>query len=252
MNMSVNNGAKRLALILLVAAVAGCGLPRSGPNKAEIFKGSVLREGDAFVVSVNSRVTRATSVMPAFGFGPGFANAGLIGSDTIAPGDVLSIIVFENVVDEPLLGNSGQRTTNLGEVQVDGDGFVFLPYAGRIKASGQSPEALRRVISEKLDTQTPDPQVMVQRLAGDGSSVSVAGAVGGQGVYPIERPTRTLSGMLAKAGGPPSTPKPPSSASHAAGIRARSGWSISMKTPRWTSPCAPATVSWSRKTPAPS
>lgn len=201
MKMSVNNGAKRLALILLVAAVAGCGLPRSGPNKSEIFKGSVLREGDAFIVSVNSRVTRATSVMPAFGFGPGFANAGLIGSDTIAPGDVLSIIVFENVVDEPLLGNSGQRTTNLGEVQVDGDGFVFLPYAGRIKASGQSPEALRRVISEKLDTQTPDPQVMVQRLAGDGSSVSVAGAVGGQGVYPIERPTRTLSGMLAKAGG---------------------------------------------------
>lgn len=201
MKMSVHNGAKRLALILLVAAVAGCGLPRSGPNKAEIFKGSVLKEGDAFVVSVNSRVTRATSVMPAFGFGPGFTNAGLVGSDTIAAGDTLSVIVFENVVDEPLLGNSGQRTTNLGEIQVDGAGFVFLPYAGRIKAAGQSPESLRRMIAEKLDTQTPDPQVMVQRLAGDGSSVTVAGAIGGQGVYPIERPTRTLTGMLAEAGG---------------------------------------------------
>ena len=62
--------------------------PRSGPNKAEIFKGSVLKEGDAYIVTVNSRVTRATSVMPAFGFGPGFTNAGLVGSDTIAPGDV--------------------------------------------------------------------------------------------------------------------------------------------------------------------
>ncbi len=42
---------------------------------------------------------------------------------------------------------------------------------------------------------------MVQRLAGDGATVSVTGAVGSQGVFPIERPTRTLSAMLAKAGG---------------------------------------------------
>jgi polysaccharide export outer membrane protein len=31
--------------------------------------------------------------------------------------------------------------------------------------------------------------------------VSVSGGVGAQGVYPIERPTRTLTGMLAKSGG---------------------------------------------------
>ncbi|HSF64497.1 MAG TPA: polysaccharide export protein, partial [Paracoccaceae bacterium] len=52
-----------------------------------------------------------------------------------------------------------------------------------------------------LDTQTPEPQVTVQRVAGDGSTVTVSGSVGGQGVYPIERPTRTLSAMLARAGG---------------------------------------------------
>jgi polysaccharide export outer membrane protein len=38
-------------------------------------------------------------------------------------------------------------------------------------------------------------------VAGDGSTVSVAGAVGSQGVYPIERPTRTLTAMVARAGG---------------------------------------------------
>ena len=57
------------------------------------------------------------------------------------------------------------------------------------------------VITAKLDEQTPDPQVEVRRLAGDGSTVSLIGAVGGQGVFPIERPTRTLSTMLAAAGG---------------------------------------------------
>jgi polysaccharide export outer membrane protein len=184
-----------------VPLAAGCGLPRSGPNKSEIFAGSVLKEGDAYVVTVNSRVTRATAVTPALGFGSSFRDAGVIGSDTIAAGDVLGISVFENVRDDPLLGNPGQRVSALEEVQVDGDGFIFIPYAGRIKAAGQSPESLRQIITSKLEEQTPDPQVSVQRLAGDGSTVSVSGAVGAQGVYPIERPTRTLSAMIARAGG---------------------------------------------------
>lgn len=201
MRMMVTQGAKAMALIALVGAVAGCGLPRSGPNKAELFAGSVLREGDAFVVTVNSRVTQATAVTPSLGFSGAFLNAGVIGSDVIAAGDRLSITVYENVKDDPLLGNSGQRLSQLTELQVDGEGFIFIPYAGRIKASGTSPEALRTEIAAKLDPQTPDPQVIVQRVAGDGSTVTVSGAAGSQGVFAIERPTRTLSAMVARAGG---------------------------------------------------
>jgi len=113
----------------------------------------------------------------------------------------LSLTVFENVKDDPLLGNTGQRVSVLESVQVDGAGFIFVPYAGRIKAAGQTPEGLRGAITRKLDSQTPDPQVTVQRVAGDGSTVSVSGGVGGQGVFPIERPTRTLTAMIARAGG---------------------------------------------------
>ncbi|MEO0944195.1 MAG: polysaccharide export protein, partial [Pseudomonadota bacterium] len=86
-------------------------------------------------------------------------------------------------------------------------GFIFVPYAGRVKASGNSPEALRRILTEKLEAQTPDPQIVVQRVAGDGATVSLIGNVGGQGVYPIERPTRTLTAMLAQAGGVTLTPE---------------------------------------------
>ncbi len=192
---------KCLALFMVLGAVAACGLPRSGPTKSEIFDGSIQKSGDAYVVTVNDRVTRATSVVPAFGFGSQFENAEVIGSDLIAPGDVLGLTIFENVRDDPLLGNTGQRVSALNEVQVDGQGYIFVPYAGRIQAAGQTPDGLRQIITEKLDPQTPDPQITVQRLAGNGSTVSVTGGVGAQGVYPIERPTRTLSGMLAKAGG---------------------------------------------------
>lgn len=201
MQFHPSRGIKLLVLTTCVAALAGCGLPRSGPSKSEIFAGSVMRQGDAFVVSVNDRVTRATSVVPDLTFPVGLQTAGRVNSETISAGDVLSLQIYENVRDEPLLSVAGERVSALTDVQVDSNGFIFVPYAGRIKASGRTPEQLRAAITKELDTQTPDPQVMVTRASGDGSTVSVSGGVTAQGVYPIERPTRTLSAMLAQAGG---------------------------------------------------
>ncbi|MHC0054891.1 polysaccharide biosynthesis/export family protein [Actibacterium sp. D379-3] len=200
MKIKASRGARALILFALVASVAACGLPRSGPNKREIYKGSVQNEGDAFIITVNDRVTRATSIVPALGFSSAFKSAGVVGSDTIRPGDTLGLTIYENV-DDGLLSGNGVNASVLDEVQVDGAGYIFIPYAGRIRAAGNTPERLRQIITEKLDAQTPDPQVVVRRLAGDGATVSVVGGVGAQGVFPIERPTRTLSSMLAAAGG---------------------------------------------------
>lgn len=188
-----------VALVAGVAIVAACSLPRSGPNKREIFEGSVQKQGDAYVVSVNDRVTRATAAVPVFGFSETFESASVTAADVIRAGDTLGLTVWENS-DVPLLG-APQAATVLEQVQVDDAGFIFVPYAGRIKAAGNTPESLRQVITRKLDAQTPDPQVMVRRLAGDGATVSIVGNVGAQGVFPIERPTRMLSAMLAQAGG---------------------------------------------------
>ena len=200
MKTLVTRLSKGVAVVAVLGLVSSCGLPRSGPNKNEIFSGSVLEEGDAFILTVNDRVNRIASVTPALAFSAGFSSAALLGSDTIRPGDVLGLTIWENV-DDGLLVPTGQNATVLEEVQVDGAGFIFVPYAGRIRAAGNTPEAIRRLISEKLNDETPDPQVQVRRLAGDGSTVSVVGAVGAQGVYAIERPTRTLTAMLARAGG---------------------------------------------------
>lgn len=189
-----------VAILAALTLAASCSLPKVGPNKREIFAGSVQKQGDAFIVSVNDRVTRATAVVPALGFSDSFVNAGRLTSDTIRPGDVLGLTIWENV-DDGLLANEATNATTLEEVQVDSAGYIFVPYAGRLRASGNTPEQLREMITNKLEDQTPDPQVQVRRVAGDGSTVSLTGAVGGQGVYAIERPTRTLSTMLARAGG---------------------------------------------------
>ncbi|WP_163849403.1 polysaccharide biosynthesis/export family protein [Pseudooceanicola aestuarii] len=201
MKSNATRWARSVAIVAAVSLASSCSvLPRTGPNKREIYAGSVQQEGDAFIVAVNDRVTRATAVIPALGFSDAFRNAAQLGSDTIRPGDVLSLTIWENV-DDGLLAGEAQNSTVLEAVQVDGAGFIFVPYAGRIRAAGNTPEAIRRIITDKLEEQTPDPQVEVRREAGDGATVTLVGALGGQGVYPIERPTRTLSAMIANAGG---------------------------------------------------
>lgn len=200
MTLLASRGARAVALLVVVSILASCGLPRIGPNRNEIFAGSVQREGDAFVVEVNSRVTQATSVVEALGFTSAFLNAGVTNTDVIRPGDLLTLTIYENVEDG-LLAGAGGNAARIDSVQVDSSGHIFIPYAGRIRAAGNTPEALRQILTRNLDEQTPDPQVIVNREAGDGSTVSITGSASSQGVYPISRPTRTLSGMLAAAGG---------------------------------------------------
>ncbi|MEY4697092.1 MAG: hypothetical protein RIT14_1520, partial [Pseudomonadota bacterium] len=191
--------------LLFCSLIAACGLPRSGPDKGEILMSSASDSasdaGAAHVVPVDEAVIRATAAPPGFGFSAAFRDAPLLASDVIAPGDVLSIVVYENVRDDPLLGATGQRQSQLADLQVDGEGYIVLPYAGRIPAAGHSPEALRRDITDRLAGQTPDPQVLIRRTPGDGATVTITGSAGTQGVFPIERPTRSLTAMLARAGG---------------------------------------------------
>ncbi len=180
--------------------LAACQLPKSGPNKNEILAGAVENGGNAFVVEVDDRVAQATSAVPQFGFSSSFTSAPSLTADVVRPGDVLGLTVWENVDDGLLSGEVGSATT-LNEVQVDNDGFIFVPYAGRVRAAGNTPEQLRQLITQKLQDQTPDPQIEVRRSAGSGATVSLTGNIGVPGLYPIELPTRTLSGMLSEAGG---------------------------------------------------
>ncbi|PVH29995.1 sugar ABC transporter substrate-binding protein [Pararhodobacter oceanensis] len=185
---------------MFAAGLSACSMPSSGPNRNEIFSGSVLREGDAYIVAVGDRVNRAANVPLARGFSDTLRNAALMGGDTIRIGDTVSLTVYENV-PEGLLASADSRGATLTDLQVDSQGFIYVPFAGRVRAAGQTPEGLRGTIARQLDEQTPDPQVYVSRTSGDGATVSLVGSLGAQGVYPIVRPTRRLTAMLAAAGG---------------------------------------------------
>ncbi len=194
-------GAKRvLVSLLVIAMLAGCGLPRSGPTESELRASDVEKGGDVNIVDVDSRVAAASRVVVEYGFSREFVNAGNITVERIEPGDSLTITVWENV-ENGLFSSAGRKVTNLPNMTVDSLGNIFMPYAGTIRASGRTPEELRLKITDQLAMQTPDPQVEVRRTAGTAASVYVIGGNGGQGVYPIRTETRRLTQMLASIGG---------------------------------------------------
>ena len=190
--------AAHLGAVALV--VAGCALPRSGPSRTELMSGSRLAQGDVSIVEVTDEIAELSKSIQSLGFDSSFQNAAPAIADRISSGDVVSVTVWENV-DNGLLASVGQKVTFISDIQVDQKGMIFMPYAGSLLARGKSPDELRQLITRKLEGQTPDPQVEVRRLAGDGSTVSLIGRVAAQGVYPIEASTRRLTAMLAKAGG---------------------------------------------------
>lgn len=206
MTISSNRVFKSVTLVILLAALAACGLPQSGPNKTEIlanaeFYGSAEVETvQTYVVNVDERVTRSMPSAPDLVFPAQFISASPERPSLIRPGDSLNFTVYENVDDG--LFSSGAGAASVGSIQVDEGGSIFIPYAGRMRAAGNTSERLRQIVTARLANDTPRPQVLVQRSEGDGGSVTIIGnAIGGQGIFPIGRSNLTLMGMLAAAGG---------------------------------------------------
>lgn len=108
-------GASMLALMLVAVGVGACTVPRPGPTMNEIFAGSVLREGNAYIVAVGDRVTRAANVPYALGFSDALVRARVLGGDTIRVGDEITVSVFENV-PEGLLTTTETAGTRLEQI----------------------------------------------------------------------------------------------------------------------------------------
>ena len=200
MIVTISRRATFVALALATLGLASCTQPRPGPTADEIFEGSVLRQGNAFIIAVGDTVNRNLATPDARGFPDALRRGQVLSGDRVRVGDTITITIFENV-PEGLLTAAETRGARLEQVQVDSEGFIFVPFAGRIRAQGETPEDLRATIAQQLDEQTPDPQVYISREVGDGATVSVVGRVTEQGVYPIERATGRLTAMIAQAGG---------------------------------------------------
>jgi len=195
---------RRGAGVVLVAALAGCTLPRGAALRSEVLAGAgapapagfaVHRVGRAFLPELAS--WPATGAAPAHDWiahRPGPASA------TIAAGDRLSLVVWDPE-ENSLLSAPGQKMVDLRAAQVSPEGTIFAPYLGEIAVAGRSPEAARAHIQTYFEQIVPSAQVQLEHQPGRGNSVDLVGGVASPGSVPLTDGRLTVLGLLAQGGG---------------------------------------------------
>ena len=205
----------RGVLLLLTAALtlsACASLPSSGPTGSEIRRASSAHSADFPYVLVE---VESPASIP-----PGPSQAGVAGlnvvrqpTDLLGPGDILNITVYEAGVT--LFGNTGLRAAGsagagfdtsssaerLPAMRVDDDGFIQVPFIGRVRAAGRTAAQLQEMVQSGLRGMSQDPQVLVSIQESITNSVIVAGEVARPGRLVLSTNRESLVDAVALAGG---------------------------------------------------
>jgi polysaccharide export outer membrane protein len=106
----------------------------------------------------------------------------------LGPGDqiVLHVVDLDDLSDKP--------------VRIDPNGFIDLPLAGRVEASGRTVEQLKLVLADKLKRYINSPQISINITDDQSRPVSILGEVNNPGVHQLHGPKRLLE-VISMAGG---------------------------------------------------
>ncbi|MEJ5155926.1 polysaccharide biosynthesis/export family protein [Gluconobacter wancherniae] len=214
-------GLSQVALLLILG---GCSaLPDSGPTERGVLSESHDTKRnplDYAIVRLSPRVAAILSaeVAPLVS-SLDTANNPPAHNDRVGAGDVLTITVFElgnglfsssgsmsssgqsGDVGAISHGTTGVTTSNLPPTEVEADGTIAIPYAGRLHVSGLTPQQVAASIRTRLIGKSQNAEVMV-RIANDiSNTVIVSGAVHHPGRVVLSTAQERLSDVVAIAGG---------------------------------------------------
>ena len=204
---------RRPLLVFLTACAAylsGCSqMPTIGPSHQEIRDAAALPGTRAVqIIDVDDTVARrllAQRSLRLFSDSLGQAPSADPG---IGTGDALEVNLWEappaalfggGVVD--LRAPGTVRATALPEQVVDREGYISVPFAGRIRAIGLTPQTLEAEIVRRLKGKANQPEAMVRVVRNASSTVTVVGEVTNSLRMPLTASGERVLDALAAAGG---------------------------------------------------
>jgi polysaccharide export outer membrane protein len=195
----------RFAALLLVA---GCSqLPTTGPSTKDVETASQAPEAVFQIVEVNDAVTRQLAALKR---APLFSETlGVQGyKGDLGLGDSLEVSIWEappatlfGGVTSDLRSPSTARAATLPDQVVDREGYITVPFAGRIKAAGQTPQTVEAEIVRRLKGKANQPEAVVRITRNASSIVTVVGEVNSAVRMPLTPSGERLLDALAAAGG---------------------------------------------------
>ncbi|OSI09392.1 polysaccharide export protein [Neisseria zoodegmatis] len=121
----------------------------------------------------------------------------------VGSGDVLNVMVWHHPdLNSPSSsGMSAESKQVSNGVWVDEAGYLAYPLAGKIYARGKTLPELQKIITGRLKRYIKNPQVSLTVTEFRSQRVSVSGAVGKPGQFPITNVPLTLVDAIDQAGG---------------------------------------------------
>ena len=195
--------------------MAGCGsLPNSGPTTGAVLDPPMRQgvegtevESPYEIVPVSFHVVQALELHRAPGFSGSFGGGVGQGGNRFGVGDTVQIAIYEASTgglfgSGDLTHGAGTKSAVLPPQPIDPNGYIFVPFAGRVRAAGRTSFQVGEAIRAALDTKAIDPQVVVSLTQNAANTVTVSGEVGQGGRYPISMKGDRVLDAIASAGGP--------------------------------------------------
>lgn len=192
------------ALFVAAAVLSGCAaLPGTGPSESALSVSDIEADpttANYFVIPLDAQVAEVAGRYKSKLFSEYFDIKSQRVGQLIGVGDTLRINVWE-ADQQGLFASSEGKTASLASI-VDEEGKIFVPYVGRLQASGRSVESVRSAIESALVGKAIQPQVQVIVAGNKTNSAVIVGDVGKPGTYPISLAGTRLLELVADAGGP--------------------------------------------------
>jgi polysaccharide export outer membrane protein len=191
-------------------------VPTVGPTAREVRDATATPAGQAAaiqIVDVNDAVARqllAQRTQRLFSETLGIANPQ---SERLGPGDVVTVDIWEappaTLFGQPMFAPtaiagpqlSGAHPTTLPDQMIDAEGFISVPFAGRIHAAGQTTTEVEQEIVRRLNGKANQPEAMVRLTHNRSRNVTVVGEVTNSLRVPLTPSRERLLDALAAAGG---------------------------------------------------
>lgn len=200
---------KKLVPLALLAILSACARPADGPSAGSIYNTTLPHTNQHVPVQ---RLADAPATLPPslVSYGPSdrglaiFRSSGY--SDTrLSRGDVIDVTIFDSGEDG-LFSSTQSKSLNLGRFTVDSSGYVTMPFVGRQRVAGSSPQAVQSQIVKGLKGSAVSPQAVVTVVDKPSSGVTVNGGVNKAGNYPLTARKERVLDMIALAGGASADP----------------------------------------------
>ena len=200
---------KNYVCLFLFVALSGCStLPTSGPTGRQIERAIAAPDNPLPIQVVQVETMQDVPAIPAEDTTTRMlTDLPPPPTDMIGPGDVLDISIYEAGVTlfasgvREVAATPGVQAQKLPPSRVDDNGYISIPYAGRINVAGHTLHETETMIRSALRGMSQNPQVLITLSQAITNSVIVGGEVARPGRLVLQTNRETLSDVIALAGG---------------------------------------------------